>query len=208
MKKFFIAVSSVAVLTLLAAGLSIAEPTNNNELGLYMTQDGYGETGTFDLGLPVVVYLVLTKPAQESGAPATGVNAFDCQLNFNPAGGIFKLGDTLPPGSINIGDADSIALGYLEYIVGIGAPWPVVDEAVTLITFTFLNTNAAVIDVTLGPVGSPSIPGEMALLTSDDPALVVMYPVSGSPDMPVFQFNGMAVAVEKETFGSVKALYR
>jgi hypothetical protein len=35
-----------------------------------------------------------------------------------------------------------------------------------------------------------------------------MHPVSGSHDAPVFLFNGEAVTVESDTFGSVKALYR
>ena len=35
-----------------------------------------------------------------------------------------------------------------------------------------------------------------------------MYSMGGSHEAPVFVFNGEAVAVENESFGSVKALYR
>jgi hypothetical protein len=66
-----------------------------------------------------------------------------------------------------------------------------------------------VINVTLGPISTmpPSISGQMAFVTPNS-TLEAMYSMGGSHDAPVFLFGGEAVPVEKESFGSVKALYR
>ena len=207
MKKLLFAVSALAALSLLAPSSGFAQHVYFNQVGLYMDANGFGATGTNDVGTPVNVFLVLTKPAMgETVFP--GVKAFECQLNFSPVGNIFKLGDALAAEGLNIGDVDNIAMGYLEYIVGFSdvvALQP--DESIALITFTFMNLNAGEVDITLGPPSTASIPGQMAFLPPDPP-LVAMYPSSGATDAAVFKFNGMAVAVENETFGAVKALYR
>ncbi len=210
MKKMLLAVIAVFSISMLAPGTGLAEPTHFNEIGLYTTTDGFGETGTFVVNAPVDVFLVLTKPADDE-IPCDGVKAFECQLNFNPIGGIFKLMDLLLAPGLNIGYTDYIHEGYLEYIAGFSDPLPVVNEAAALIHFQFLNTNSFPVEVTLGPVSAPSILGHMAFLPPDAVVyddIEIMYPVSGAPDAPVFIFNGAAIAVETESFGSVKALYR
>lgn len=210
MLKVLFAVVAVLSISMLAPGIGMAEPTHFNEIGLYTTSDGYGETGTFATGVPVSIYLVLTKPASHD-VPCTGVKAFECQLNFNPVGGIYKLGDSMMGQGLNIGDTDNISLGYLEYIAAFANAVPVVDEAVALIHFQLLNTNGFPVEVTLGPPSTPSLPGFMVFLPpeyNDNSDLEIMHPVSGHPDAPVFIFNGAAVSVETESFGSVKSLYR
>ena len=86
-------------------------------------------------------------------------------------------------------------------------PVYVVDEAAVLIWFQFMYVSTGVTTVSLGPTSAPSIAGEMAF-QSDPGELRVMYPASGSIHEPVFEFNGEAVAVDDESFGSVKALFR
>ncbi len=208
MRKFLFAVYATAALSLLLVpGSSVAEPTHPNEVGLYTTQDGYGPTGTFIVGAPVTVYLVLTRP-EKDGVPYLTVNAFECLLSFNPIGNMFKLGEVFPPGSINVGDSNNIGLGYLEYIVGFADDFPVTNESVVLVTITFLHAAPIVTEVTLGPpLYGGSIPGEMAY-QSVQGDLRVMYSMGGSHEAPVFIFQGEAIAVEKESFGSVKALFR
>jgi hypothetical protein len=212
MKKFLFVLAGIVAYSLLTPPPILAEPTHPNEVGLYTTPDAYGETGTFDIGIPVDVYLVLTKPTDMiCGMPYSAIRAFECLLNFNPSGGIFLLGEVLPPGSIDIGDNNHIEDGFLEYIVGTADDWPVIDESVVLIQFTFMNINTSVVEVTLGPTFSPCIPGEMAFVSYEyeEPYhCTIMHPVSGSLDAPVFIFNGMAFFAETESFGSVKALYR
>ena len=196
------------VLTLLAPLTVSAEPTHPNEIGLYTTTDGTGPSGIYGLNYPLDVYLVLTKPTDpDTGIPYDTVNAFECRLEFSPAGNLFLLQSILPPTSINIGDVDHINEGYLEYIVGIGNDWPVTNESVVLIEFTFLHAAPGVIEVFLAPTSYPYQP-DTIVYQSEVGHLVPMYPISGSFDAPVFLFEGEAVAVENQSFGSLKALYR
>lgn len=210
MKVFLLAVTA---LSLMAFSTAIAEPTHPNEVGLYTAPNGYGETGTYEVGVPVDVYLVLTKPTYTlGGVPYDYVTGFDGQLNFNPTGGVFKLSEIFPDHdrAVNIGDADHIDLGYLEYIVVWYEDEPVINECVVLISFSFMNINPWPVEVTLSPCSLPSIDGQMCFLSVDyaDPQLEIMHPVSGSHDAPAFIFNGDAVAVENQSFGSLKALFR
>jgi len=209
MKKLLIAVSVLVALCGLFPFTGHSEPTHPNEIGLYMNEDGTGATGTYDLGVPIYAYLVLTKPADtfDNDTPYATINAFECRLTFSSSEGLFKLGDTFPPTAINIGDNTSIDQGFLEYIVGIAEDVPVMDESVVLVEIGFLFVVSSVFEVTIGPTSRPSRPGIM-VFQSVPGILVPMYPVSGSYEDPIFLFNGEAVDLEKETFGSVKALYR
>jgi len=210
MKNLLFAAAAMVVLSMLVPGTGIAEPTHPNEVGLYTNDGVNGPTGIYGIGTPLEVFLVLTRPTDTlTGAPYATINAFECRLNFNPIGNLFKLGEILPPESINIGETSNILAGYLEYVVGIGTDWPVINESVVLVAFVFLHTAPGVIEVTLGPISNfnPSIPGHMAF-QSVPGHLLIMYSMGGSHDAPVFLFEGEAVAVENETFGSVKALFR
>lgn len=206
MKKFVLAVSVIATFSLFILNSAFSAPTHPNEIGLYTTPDGFGATGTELIGVPVDVYLVLTKPEAQN-VPCSHVLAFECYITFNPAGGLFKLAEVWGDVGINIGDSDHIGDGYLEYIIGFANGIPVVDEAATLIHYQFMNINTVPVEVTLGPTVPSDIPGEMVFLPPDPP-VEIMYSVGGSHAAPVFIFNGEAINVEAESFGSVKALYR
>lgn len=213
MRKLLFAVSAIAALSLLLVpGSSIAEPTHPNEVGLYMTPDGLGATGTFVVGAPVTVYLVLTRPTDtETGIPYATINAFECRLTFDPIGNLFKLGEVFPPQALNVGDIGNIGLGYLEYIVGLGTDYPVTNESVDLLAINFMHTAPGQIDVSLSPTSAPSIPGHMAY-QSVEGDLRIMYSAGGEDgdpdDIPVWIFDGNATPIETESFGSVKALFR
>jgi hypothetical protein len=210
MKKFLVAVSAVAALSLLLApGAGMAEPTNPNEVGLYDSPDAWsGITGTDIVGTPVVVYVVLSMVEDtEAGTPYPTINAFELKLNFDPIGGLFKLGDAYPPQAINVGDNNNIGEGYLEYVVGLGEDCPVVDEQAVLIAITFMHTSSDEIAVSVGPTFAPGIEGQMAF-QSVEGDLRIMNSMGGSHEAPVFIFQGIAIAVENESFGSVKALFR
>lgn len=210
---------TLSALALLFVGVALAEPTDPNEIGLYLTQDGSGPFGTTVIGSPVDVYLVLTLAADVdgSGQPFFSCGGFECLFTFNPAPSLLILMQTvLPPGSLDIGRYKDIQEGVLEFIVGIprnSAP-QVVDGAIVVAQLTFLNLDTTVTEVSLGPLGDlESIPGHMAFVglfeeEGSEPVLSPMYSIGGSHEAPVFVFNGEAVAVENESFGSVKALYR
>lgn len=210
MKKLLFAVSALAALSLLAptTGFAQHETSANNQLGLFLNADGTGNAFTSDVGVPVNVYLVLINPTNDDPGetPYTNMNAFECMLNFT--GPIpFKLGDTLPPTAINVGDNSDINQGFLEYIVGLGTSMDIIAGAAKLITFQFMATTTGVTTVTLTPTTAPSIAGEMAF-QSVSGQLKKMYNAAGSAGAVVFTFNGTTVATEDASFGSVKALFR
>ena len=153
MKNLITVVIVVCVFSLLVHNTGIADPTHPNEVGLYMTSDGTGATGTYVVGTPVNVYLVLTRPTNVDygGGPFDVIIAMELGLHFNPvpSNDLFFMGALLPPGSIDIGVYKDINEGVLEFVVGIPPMGFIIvaNEAATLIEFTFLN---------LGTGNSPS----------------------------------------------------
>ena len=198
---FVAAVSVLAALSMLASISVAAAPTHPNEVGLYLAPNGYGATGTFVIGDPVEVYLVLTKPTDTvTGDPYATITYFECQLNFEPRGNLVKLEETFLGDHINIGNVDSIGSGFLQYIVQYVNGEPVIDEAIVLVHISLMHTASGVIEVTLSPFDYASFPGQMSFF-SVSTQYEAMHPVSGSHDAPVFIFGGEAVAVENESFG-------
>ena len=219
MKHLNVCILILVSFSLLTSNAGVAEPTHPNEVGLYTTADGSGGTGTYVMGEPVDVYLVLTKPTDvnHGDQPFNVITGLELQLKFSPApnNDLFLVNTELPPGSVDIGEIKDINTGILDFIVGIpdSEAVEVVDAAALLVRLTFLNFSSEVIKVSLGPTeGGWSIPGQMAFLGGMVPhtpyELLPMYSMGGSHEAPVFEFNGSAVAVESESFGSVKAMYR
>jgi len=85
MKKCLLAVSVIAGLSLVAPGSGYAQfHVVPNQVGIYQFSDGTGSNCTYDIGAPVTLYLVLTKPTDEQNGdtPYTTINAFECMLEF------------------------------------------------------------------------------------------------------------------------------
>ena len=211
MKKLIFAMSAFAALSLLAPSAGFAQQGVANEVGLYINPDGTGGSGTFVVGSLVDVFLVLINPTdvENGNMPYTTISSFGCTLNFNPVPNmdLFHTGEVFPPTGVNTGNSTNINQGFLEYIVGMPTPMPVTDGSVLLVALTFLNTQTTSTIVSLGPSSSDTIVGQM-FYQSELGQPRAMYSVGGSHSAAVFIFNGQAVDVEDESFGSVKALFR
>ena len=72
----------------------------------------------------------------------------------------------------------------------------------------FLPMGARTTEVYLEPIVTPAIEGKMSFCTGCPSDGIVMNPVSGSHELPVFAFIAGPVASEAMSFGQVKALYR
>lgn len=216
MARFQVLASVVVFIVAAACGTAGAEPTHPNEIGLYTNSDGTGDTGTYLIGEPVELFLVLTRPIDvlNGNMAYTIYSGFDLRMTFDPlpADNLMLLGVSLLGDPLDVGIKD-FAAGYLEFVCGLAVPVPVVDDVVSVGALTFVNRGTQVTKVFLGPVtGGFPIPTEMRYAGAYSPttplALVPMYPVSGGHDAAVFEFNGAAVQTDIESFGSVKALYR
>jgi hypothetical protein len=211
MKKLLFA---VVAFSLLATGSSIAEPTHPNEIGIYLTDDGTGPTGvTTTQNTVVPAYLVLTRPTTtETGEPVLSLTGFDLMIHVDPlpASDLFVLRMAFWPGIIDccpdqfFGDRPYSLIDVSFYPA---QPQPVTGQSVVLIEYDFLKLSSAPHAITLEPLPTAAIPGQMSYQPASGDRQI-MHPISGAHDAPVFIFNGEAVAVENESFGSVKALYR
>jgi hypothetical protein len=204
----------LAVFSLLTVNIAVAEPTHNNEVGLYTNDDGTGATGTYVMETPVDVYLVLTRPTDDENrdAPYSFILAYELTLTFDPVpnNDLFLIDAVLPPENVDIGLRKDINEGFLDFTVGLAssASLPVTNESAVLVTLTFMNTNPGMTAISLGPALRTSTPGEMDYIGENNQDIRVMYSMAGDHEAPVFMFNGEAVVVENASFGSVKALYR
>ena len=217
MKKLIFVVTAIATLSLVAPFASIAEPVYPNQIGLYTTMDSSGDTGTDVIGASVDLYLMLVNP-EVNGETCSILRATDCQMNFNPPGNL-SLTYFQPNGPGDFfGDTDHVSDGWLEFILYFRDGAAIFDDHIILAHIRLINENAGPVEVTLGPFSHttdapssvfPGIEGQMSFWSyppGQPPE--IMYPVSGSPEAPVFIFNGEALPVDHESFGSVKALYR
>ena len=192
----------------------VAEPTHPNEIGLYLTVDGTGPTGVSTTQNTVVnAYLVLTRPTNTgTGEPVSSLNGFDLMIHVDPipASDLFVLRMAFWPGIIAC--CPDQFFGNRPYsLIDVSfypsQPQPVTDQFVVLIEYDFLKLSSARHSITLEPLPTAAIPGQMSFQPANGDRQV-MHPISGAHDAPVFIFNGEAVAVENDSFGSIKALYR
>jgi hypothetical protein len=143
---------------------------------------------------------------------AVGGYEFAWALSPDPVGQYFVLGLILPPNALNIGDNNNL-------IVGIGDPL-VTEAATVLCTFSLMILTPGIMaDITVGPSTPASIPGETAFVSGES----ILFPMNYSTfdgefvtrDNQGWVRPGIGtigcpapIAVEKESMGSVKALFR
>ncbi len=213
MKKLFFAVSALAALALLAPSAGFAQ-TAFNQMGIYTDVAGTPESANYaaTVNVPFFAYLVVTNPYNHSfgagGAveqPITNIDGFETKLILPADATFFMLSESFAVPGINIGTVP-------DYVVGFGTSVPVAGVATVLATFQFMALAPTTFDIFLGVTSIPSIAGTLAIVDGDDPTaanLQSVYPSTGDFAVPVFSVNGTnAVAVENESWGNVKSLYR
>jgi len=210
MKKLSLIMSACALLLLVAPIWSIAQDVYPNEVGLFTNPDATGPAGISpELLTPTDIWLVLTNVVDEEngGIPMENVKGFECLIGVTPDPvGDFLLLDY----DFADSNASSVNLGNWsngELIVGYALPVSVADENVVLAKITVFCFSTTRYDLSLNYTSKPGIPGEMAFV-GDDGTIKQMNSIGGAIGTTVFSIYGEAVAIENESFGSVKALYR
>lgn len=213
MRTFLFFICAILAHSILFPTLVVAEPTHPNEIGLYLTVDGTGPTGVTTPNTFVPAYLVLTRPTiTETGEPVLNLTGFDLMIHVDPipAGDLFVLRIAFWPGIMDccpdpfFGDRPYSLIDVSYYPA---QPQPVTGQSVVLIEYDFLKLSSSPHVITLEPLPTAAIPGQMSFQPANGDRQI-MHPISGSFEDPVFVFNGEAVGVESVSFGSVKALYR
>jgi hypothetical protein len=159
-----------------AAALSCSEPDliavvfDNNDINLSPT---YG--AIFSLRV------VLMNPVADQ------IDAFEFTLTEPGAdGNLFKLSETLPPYSINIGNSAGFPA---EYVVGCGAPVPASGGQIVLVTMQLMSLQSSQQrDFFISPTSVPSVPGHVAYnrpLDGGNAELRIMNPISGDFALPI-----------------------
>jgi hypothetical protein len=210
MKKLLTVALALAALTILAPQASFAW---NNQLGIYTDPAGAPLTANFAATpfVPFDAYLVLTNPVNHTfnGAvgtaePITSIGGFECKVIMPESSDFVTLSRTFPVNAIDVGAPPS-------YVVGFATNVPVVNQAIVLCTWSFMASTNAQFDIFLDITRFPGLAGEMAVNDVNDPdePLSAVYVSTGDVGVPVFSVNGTAaVAIENDTWGGVKSLYR
>ena len=116
---------------------------------------------------PFPAYVVLFNPSASS--PIAG---WDCRIEI--AGQVFILAQTYPTNAINVGSGPDYLVGYATPL-----PWA---PAVKLLTFQLLTISSSeAINFSLGPVATPSVPGQMSWSTETYNSFVRMNTTTGVP---------------------------
>ena len=202
----------IAILALTCLTTSMAFAINDdgvNSLGVYFDAPGFNSNCLdYTPSVPANMYFVLANCSEDI------IGGFEFGWNFDPdpAGLYFILGTILPPNALNIGDDHN-------FIVGIGAPYPT-DVATVLadMSLLFLAPGIAA-DLTVGPSVPASIPGEAAFVSGNSE----LFPMNFStfdgelvtrdsqgwvrPGVGAVPCPG-PIAVEDQSWGNVKSLYR
>jgi hypothetical protein len=210
MKKLPMLMSAFALLILAVPVLSIAQDSYPNEVGLFVNPDATGPAGISpQLSVPTDIWLVLTNVVdlENGGIPMEHVTGFECRIGVtpDPTDDFFLLGFDFADSNANSVNIGNWSEG--ELIVGYALPVSVANENVVLARITVFCTSTTRFDLSLNQTSKPGIPDEMAFV-GDDGTIKQMDSIGGSIGATVFSIYGEAVAVENESFGSVKALFR
>lgn len=207
----------VLALTLTAFTLSgsafAQNPTNTDNIGLYLTpggyadpgaEDGTGSCGAFGENEIFTVFVVLSELTYDE--------VWAWEIKITPLNMLF-MGDTVYGNHINAGTLDN------EYIVGLADPLFAMDGAVVVAEILY-SVNSFYNDISqpsyvflegiefsLLPSGAPAyleVPGS----TGVELHLAIGDPIN--PSIPQMIINGdcNVVGTEESTWGGLKSLYR
>jgi hypothetical protein len=173
-------------------------------LGVYFDLNADNNCTTAPASLPFSAYVMITNCSADN---VFGVE-FGYQVVSSVPGTFFRLGEILPAGALNVGNAADPAAG--DYIVGFSAPIAGGGANVTVVTWSFLLLAPVSLDMYLGPSNSPSLANGLPAMEVGG-TIVPLGVSTGHPDLglPAATVNGdCVVATDDVSFGSVKSLFR
>ncbi|MBM4131084.1 hypothetical protein FJ250_08650, partial [bacterium] len=196
MKKLLFAVCALAAISVLAPDAGYAQSWENR-IGMYTSETAAAAHVPSAAAMSThSIYFVVSNPEFTDGSPFPNIDAFEFMVVADPASGWFKLSETKPAGTIDVGVVNTAA-GTYEYIAGWPAPLPVVGGMVKVMDWSIMITNTNPLYFRLQPIASttPSVPGKLAVnhTAVGGANLVGCMPSSPGFSDPVFAINGTTV---------------
>ena len=193
MKKLLV----ILMVSFLATSAFAVVDPDADSIGIYF--DTNADVNCADPGLYVgfPAYIIITNPSQPV------IAGYEVQwAAVGTAGQLIVQLFEFPTTTINVGDNNNILAGFDEPIAA--------TEATIVATMTLLMLSADPTDFIMGPAEPPSGTDGLPLYQgAEEGVFINLGPSSGSTVLPVAQlFAGCPVAVENDTWGGVKSLYR
>ena len=199
MKRLLWLVAGVLLVAMMPVGAGAVVDPTPDLLGVYF--DTQGDVADLSVGpsIPFHMHFILTEP---SASQILGYE-FSYQMNVQPGQGalIFKLGHTLPPGIIDL------TMPIYDGLAGeVRQSWPApvpTTNAVILMTFQYMLLVPMTAHLSTGPAYVETVVDGLPAYWDG----ANNYPM-GAPYCSGMINDYCGIAVERESFGAVKALYR
>ncbi len=199
MKTILWLVAGVLLVGMMPVGAGAVVDPTPDLLGVYF--DTQGELPDLNVGPNTAfnMHFILTEP---SASQILGYE-FSYQMNVHPSQGslILKLGHIFPPG------INDLTMPIYEGLAGeVRQSWPApvpTTHAVILITFQYIILTPLTAYMTTGPASVETVVDGLPAYWDGTNS----YPMGAPPCSGVIN-DYCGIAVERESFGAVKALYR
>lgn len=200
-------VLALLLVSLMATAAFAVVDEDPDMMGIYFEPTADTNCLTVGASTPFFMYVCVTNPT----AGAIDAYEFGYQVEV-PAGMeamIFRL-------STNIANlvANGVDVGVSgplggDVIVGLATPLPG-GEVVVVHSFNYMLLAPMTAPVYLTASSSPSLPGGLPVIQEAGGDLMTLGLSTGGPEIPVAVLNGTEcpVAVEQDTWGGLKSLYR
>ncbi len=186
-----------------SSALAVVDP-DPDMMGIYFDLNADENCLTISPNIPFFAYLILTNPT------SSGISAYEFGLDVVvPAGMeglIFQLSTYTYGGFDWFPDYPGVLGG--DYIVGLSSPYPAAP-ATPLHVWQYMLLSPMPVEIYIHSPSTPSIPGDLPIVLTDEGHLMQVGLSTGGPDIPVATVNtDCVVGVDEVNFGSIKALYR
>lgn len=194
----------LAVCLATTSAFAVIDP-DPDMMGIYFDLNADENCLTIGSNEPYNAYLILTNPT------SSGISAYEFGLEIVVPGGmenlIFRLG-SFAGNAPSPGWVDKTGFLGGDYIVGLGYIIPAAPATI-LHRWNYMVLDVIPVEMYIHSASTPSIPGDLPIVLTDEGNLMQVGLSTGGPDIPVATVNtDCVVGVEGVSFGGVKALFR
>lgn len=196
MKKLVV----ILLVSLMATSAFAVVDPDPNMIGVYFDVDANVNSAPQGVFALFDMYVILTNPTMPQ------IDAFE--FKYDMVGpNVIKNTQTLPAGALDVGAGGQTAASG-SIIAGLATPLDC-TPATILVSWTYYVLALDPLEIFIGASEPSSMPGGLPVIQEAGGDLMTVGTSTGGPGIPVAVVNGDApVAVESNTWGGVKSLYR